>query len=65
MKRARQIATIGILVVCAGAMVSCGTTLRDSFYGSRPSGIAPIGDEPASAALFSDTPRRDGPVSRR
>lgn len=59
MKRARTIAAIGIIAVSACAMTSCGKTLRDTFYGSRTSGIAPIGDEPASAALFSDTPRSD------
>ncbi|MFI4871018.1 MAG: hypothetical protein ACIARQ_04340 [Phycisphaerales bacterium JB061] len=52
MKRAKPIAAVCLVALAIGALQGCGTTLRDSFYGSRTTGISPVGDAPASAALF-------------
>jgi len=60
MKRAKPIAALCLITLAIGAMSACGSTPRDSFYHSRTLGISPVGDSPASAALF----RSDRLVSR-
>ena len=60
MKRAKPIAAVCLVALAIGTLSACGTTPRDGFYLSRPTGISPVGDAPASAALF----RSDRLISR-
>ena len=52
MKRARAISAVCLVTLAIGALPACGKTLRDGFYLSKTRGITPVGDAPASAALF-------------
>jgi hypothetical protein len=52
MKRTKPIATLCLIALAIGALQACGSTPRDKFYLTRTTGISPVGDAPASAALF-------------
>lgn len=53
---------LGLAGTCLLALPACGTSIRDGFYRSRVTGIAPMErGAPASAAVFrSDDPKNAG-----